>query len=894
MSDRRFLLIACLSVALLAFALRAAFNQVVCDHRFCDAGDPYFFQVTATGILKILHTPHWWSNLGELLGKPQADQLGAVLSERLADRILLDGPAFPAYLAICQTLFCLNLQAPNYAAYAQSFAVVNSVLDALVGSIVVAITFNIFKRRFMSLFAGLLYAFYIPAIVSTPLCYSEQFAQFVLALWFLLVLAFADSFSRKVTSGKTLWLALALGAWSAVLMLAKPSFAFLPWLCLGAALALNHNNWLRYLNLKCLPAYLIAFAGLLLTLSPWLYLTKLLTGKMALTISRVPGYNLSMGNQIHRDGWVSYTPELVQIQFGEALSYLLKQMGDYPLAYLSLYLRKIFRLWLSPWNDFNYQFLVGTPLINTEHVALLLAGLIGIILVLSHGGRNSEIGKRTKFKAFLLLTLLLLFHFSYLPFVAMSRYCFSASFLLCPLAAAGLFLGTSPQLNTLRKRILAIALFLSLACLTSHSNWFNNTIAALAMANTPGYYLARALWPLSICLTAVWAWFTVLKLKPGRLAGAAISLFVLVILAASAADLLYPSSLEFSRLLGPRESLALDLKLAPCQLKHVRQGSFLLVDGQSDVLTPALQFTVNNKPLKTNFLPWWQLSSEAPGFLKALDFQANFEGLPKQSYRQWWLAPVKGEDFIASNKLVLTAENSFRLWGTASTFDAYRGFPSLRHHSWAKGVSSYDKGDCRILELRPEIGNSKARMHVYLLTVGKDEHAISFEDKPFWQVTQYLSTGSMPLSTRIKLGKLADVPVQKLGSSKGLESEIVDFRATLRAKNKKQLAALALLISGENEQKQLLTWQSSWFPNQLPLNSEPREIQISELLPQTVSTWKNRQVTLVISPFTTDQFFLKRKACIHSELTLEKAELTLGKTSLVQAGLSPVELMISP
>jgi hypothetical protein len=889
MSDRRFLLIACLSVALLAFALRAAFNLAVCDHRFCDAGDPYFFQVTATGILKILHTPHWWSNLGELLGKPQADQLGAVLSERLADRILLDGPAFPAYLAICQTLFCLNLQAPNYAAYAQSFAVVNSLLDALVGSIVVALTFNIFKRRFMSLFAGLLYAFYIPAIVSTPLCYSEQFAQFVLALWFLLVLAFADSFSRKVTSCKTLWLALALGGWSAVLMLAKPSFAFLPWLCLGAALALNHNNWLRYLNLRCLPAYLTAFAGLVLTLSPWLYLTKLLTGKMALTISRVPGYNLSMGNQIHRDGWVSYTPELVQIQFGEALSHLLKQMGEYPLAYLSLYLRKIFRLWLSPWNDFNYQFLVGTPLINTEHVALLLASLIGIILVLSHGGRNSEIGKRTKFKAFLLLTLLLLFHFSYLPFVAMSRYCFSASFLLCPLAAAGLFLGTSPQLNTLRMRLLAIALFLGLAGLTSHSNWFNNQLANLALTNVPVYYLARSLWPLSICLTAVWAWFTVLKLKPGRLAGTAISLFVLVLLASSAADLLYPTSLEFSRFLEEKESLVCDLKLSPLQFKQ--DEGFLLIDAQAPSLTPDLQITVNNKVLETTFLPWWQLSNEAPGFLKALDFQANFEGLPKQSYRQWWLVPVQTKDFSKENKLRFTANSACRLWGTAPTLDSYRGLPSLRHHSWAKGVSSYDKGDCRIFELRSDGQDGQGKLHVYFLTAGKAMGAVNWAKKPFWQISHYLSTGSMPLSTRIELGKIADC---KTDFELGSRSELVNFQASLKAKNKKQLAALAFLVSGYDHSRQVVTWQSTWFAGQLPLTSEAREISINEILPQSVSALKNRTVTLVISPFTTDQFFLKRKACIHSELNVEKAQVTMGTTSLREASLSPCELTVSP
>ena len=956
MSNQRFLFIACLSTGLLAFALRAHFNLEISEHRFCDSGDPYFFHVTATGLLKLLQEPQWWTRLPELLGTPSPNQMNALLSEKLADRLLLDGPAYPAYLAVLQSLVHIDLSKPKqqYLQFAQSFALFNSIIDALISPLAVLIAFSVFRRRVTALIAGLFWAIYTPAIVATPLCYSEPFATFVLALWFYLAL----NFSAKLKSSKknmivSLAIALAFGIVTGVVMLTRPSFAALPFISLGLFAIFNWQKVLTYVQPKVYPLYASYTAGAVATIAPWLYVTKLLTGKMALAISRVPGYNLSMGNQLWSDGWVAYSPHIVPFETGPAIQALLTDVAAHPLAFASLYLRKVLRLWLAPWNDMHHTYLLGNPLMNAEHCWFLLLAMIAVVVIFSQSGRNSEIGKRPRFQAFTLLTLIVVFHFTYLPFVAISRYAATAAFAVIILAAAGATINSSPPINKLRMQILFGAFFLTLAELCGHTQWYNNLLADLS-ENVVVFLAAKAAWPLSICFLTGLAVWGLLKSRPGKLSSLTALLLGGTISGALLADLFSLRTLEFSRVLKPGESILLRV---PREFFANSEGKdrYLLLDcqavgagPQAGSLEPAL--IVNavgddgkeckdlDPHLQQNLLPWWHLDKHAVTFNNALDFQANFEGKPKQAFRQWWVYPLapllQAKDIGGSGSdepkigasqtlnLSLKAQDNVRIFGSVKLGQA-EFLPSLKDNSWTKGFASFDCTDCRLAQPPEALAAHKIvldrdlaqrQWRVFAMKHGQgatgaetvlanDKNADRKNNKnwfevyfgqPLWSAGALEISGRRPATATIDLGPIADRKDRN-------RCENLKFVATIKGNKKKQLAAFNVAITGVGaavnqieggggngsdgaDSRQTQTWQTAWVPKQTVIGADETTIYVDEILPETVSKWIERKLTLSAVPFTVDQLHLHKKRCIDSDLLMTNAELTIFPSDLKPQG----------
>lgn len=956
MSNQRFLFIACLSTGLLAFALRAHFNLEISEHRFCDSGDPYFFHVTATGLLKLLQEPQWWTRLPELLGTPSPNQMNALLSEKLADRLLLDGPAYPAYLAVLQSLVHIDLSQPKqqYLQFAQSFALFNSIIDALISPLAVLIAFSVFRRRVTALIAGLFWAIYTPAIVATPLCYSEPFATFVLALWFYLAL----NFSAKLKSSKknmivSLAIALAFGIVTGVVMLTRPSFAALPFISLGLFAIFNWQKVLTYVQPKVYPLYASYTAGAVATIAPWLYVTKLLTGKMALAISRVPGYNLSMGNQLWSDGWVAYSPHIVPFETGPAIQALLTDVAAHPLAFASLYLRKVLRLWLAPWNDMHHTYLLGNPLMNAEHCWFLLLAMIAVVVIFSQSGRNSEIGKRPRFQAFTLLTLIVVFHFTYLPFVAISRYAATAAFAVIILAAAGATINSSPPINKLRMQILFGAFFLTLAELCGHTQWYNNLLADLS-ENVVVFLAAKAAWPLSICFLTGLAVWGLLKSRPGKLSSLTALLLGGTISGALLADLFSLRTLEFSRVLKPGESILLRV---PREFFANSEGKdrYLLLDcqavgagPQAGSLEPAL--IVNavgddgkeckdlDPHLQQNLLPWWHLDKHAVTFNNALDFQANFEGKPKQAFRQWWVYPLapllQAKDIGGSGSdepkigasqtlnLSLKAQDNVRIFGSVKLGQA-EFLPSLKDNSWTKGFASFDCTDCRLAQPPEALAAHKIvldrdlaqrQWRVFAMKHGQgatgaetvlanDKNADRKNNKnwfevyfgqPLWSAGALEISGRRPATATIDLGPIADRKDRN-------RCENLKFVATIKGNKKKQLAAFNVAITGVGaavnqieggggngsdgaDSRQTQTWQTAWVPKQTVIGADETTIYVDEILPETVSKWIERKLTLSAVPFTVDQLHLHKKRCIDSDLLMTNAELTIFPSDLKPQG----------
>lgn len=894
--------------------------------------------------------------LPELLGTPSPNQMNALLSEKLADRLLLDGPAYPAYLALLQGLVHIDLSQPKqqYLQFAQSFALFNSVIDALISPLAVLIAFSVFRRRVTALIAGLFWAIYTPAIVATPLCYSEPFATFVLALWFYLAL----NFSAKLKSSKknmiaSIAIALAFGVVTGVVMLTRPSFAALPFISLGLFAIFNWQKVITYVQPKVYPLYAAYTAGAVAMIVPWLYVTKLLTGKMALAISRVPGYNLSMGNQLWSDGWVAYSPHIVPFETGPAIQALLTDVAAHPLAFASLYLRKVLRLWLAPWNDMHHTYLLGNPLMNAEHCWFLLLAMIAVVVIFSQSGRNSEIGKRPRFQAFTLLTLIVVFHFTYLPFVAISRYAATAAFAVIILAAAGATINSSPPINKLRMQILFGAFFLTLAELCGHTQWYNNLLADLS-ENVVVFLAAKAAWPLSICFLTGLAVWGLLKSRPGKLSSLTALLLGGTISGALLADLFSLRTLEFSRVLKPGESILLRV---PREFfaNTGEKDRYLLLDcqavgagPQAGSLEPAL--IVNavgddgkeckdlDPHLQQNLLPWWHLDKHAVTFNNALDFQANFEGKPKQAFRQWWVYPLapllQAKDIGGSGSdepkigasqtlnLSLKAQDNVRIFGSVKLGQA-EFLPSLKDNSWTKGFASFDCTDCRLAQPPEALAAHKIvldrdlaqrQWRVFAMKHGQgatgaetvlanDKNADRKNNKnwfevyfgqPLWSAGALEISGRRPATATIDLGPIADRKDRN-------RCENLKFVATIKGNKKKQLAAFNVAITGVGaavnqieggggngsdgaDSRQTQTWQTAWVPKQTVIGADETTIYVDEILPETVSKWIERKLTLSAVPFTVDQLHLHKKRCIDSDLLMTNAELTIFPSDLKPQG----------
>jgi hypothetical protein len=104
----------------LAFFLRFLYNCVFMEHRIAHFGDAYNFLRSGSCLLEAAASSH---NLTEFIGKvyhasaPQAQLLQSMTSLKLTDRLLIDGPIFPAYLALIEWLSGVNAFKPIFDAY---------------------------------------------------------------------------------------------------------------------------------------------------------------------------------------------------------------------------------------------------------------------------------------------------------------------------------------------------------------------------------------------------------------------------------------------------------------------------------------------------------------------------------------------------------------------------------------------------------------------------------------------------------------------------------------------------------------------------------------------------------------------------------------------------------
>ena len=168
---------------------------------------------------------------------------------------------------------------------------------------------------------------------------------------------------------------------------------------------------------------LLLVVGLSLVFVPWLAFTHKITGRYLLCVNRSPSLNLFVGNQLVRDGWRAYPFQPgIPDSVAPTVSEILAQATAAPVSFLSLELRKIPRLWLGVWNEFQYP-VFGIPVLLQEMIHQLILGLAAcgfVVLVTKPGSRQ------TKDTVVALLSAILVVHSLYVGVEPISRYAMTA------------------------------------------------------------------------------------------------------------------------------------------------------------------------------------------------------------------------------------------------------------------------------------------------------------------------------------------------------------------------------------------------------------------------------------------------------------------------------------
>lgn len=400
----------------LALLLRMAFNLTL-ENRLCHWGDAYYFLMSGAQVLAACKTGVI-AHLGNL--HPTAG-IAAMTSLNIVDRLLTDGPVFPAYLALVQALIGLNPMAPQFDVFSLQISFFNSILDSIACVLIYQTTRLAFTHS-AGRIAGILAACYPAAIVNTSSCYSEPFAYFALAVFLAMLLANQMRVKNEVVG---YLLAFSLGMSATLLMLAKPLFVLLPALLCGIAVIFGA----RISSKKVAVGVL----GMLLTMSPWLAFTSAVTGKPSIVVNRYPAYNFMMGNRIECDGWRVYPLPYVPTAIPEALQIVGAEAKQEPVRFVAMQLRKVIRLWAGSWNNFELSFVLSPSGQDAVHSFLLVAAIFGVAFSIDRNRFRTRSGRAT-----LILAAVPLFHCIYVFFEPQSRYAFPAMAAAIPLASFAL------------------------------------------------------------------------------------------------------------------------------------------------------------------------------------------------------------------------------------------------------------------------------------------------------------------------------------------------------------------------------------------------------------------------------------------------------------------------
>lgn len=934
-------------VLLLALTIRVVYNLFFFQHRICDIGDSSYYLTAGKALADLIRASWNETHLSDFLVRlcqPTSVIPGSFQSfssTNLSDRLLLDGPIFPSYLAGLFLLIGAQAgAAANLAlnAHSQFYAIANSVVDSFSCALVCAFASLAFGRK-TGLLAGIGLALYAPSIINTQQCYGEPFAYFLLCCWALLLVALSRSLGLKSSTNSSeskLYLlnCFLLALFSGLLMLAKPAFVFLPWLGMAVylvALAIYKGGSKRLAGInksKLLLALLTFALGLALALAPWLGFTRSVSGQMMLVVNRAPQYNLYIGNYLGTDGWKTWpTQANIPNTMADAKAFVLDEFKSSPLALIGLFLRKIARLTAGVWNEFQYP--LGMFTIVEQNIwqgVLLLLGCLGLAAILGRKDASASVdaagadavGEDNNSAKALALSLaaVILFHLIYACFEPVPRYAITAMPLLMAFAAQGLLTvcGAIAQSKTLFQRASVLLLVALVLCGFSCLYRFVSFVPQLVWL-----FPACSFEQIRIFAALLWCVYFALILGllgqclklSGALSKASLSSLMvagLLTVSCTAAFFLQdPALRECSTLLIPGGAAVDDnlglaaqvTKLVPYPAAELQKEglaspySFVLIDCESSAPPPVLVVAINGTSLPPqSALMWNELLPAEKDVPVILDLQSRAMSLDKRLLRQWWAIriPTKCLKENDENEVTLSVPAGFasvRIFADLESTPSNSTLliPSLTKFSWTKGFLTFDHRDSRPYEAEP------------CTTL------ISPEPKPFasrkieklyrvqlacpclkTQETAPENTTNLVFAhTREQVVTGADPRTFKLSepvSGNHLASNMrFDFSFEVGKSKTTRPVEVELAFSG-TKAGQPVTWRSQWQPASIEAGPEWRNYKYSNLLPADFNQWRDITCTVSMSPFIADQLYLHPKEAQRAEMTVRDLSVEVSPSGL--------------
>jgi hypothetical protein len=887
MNLRRTLVLDLLAVFAAAFLLRLIFNLNL-DHRLCEFGDAFYYLSAGSQLLATIEQ----GQLFQLWHQHAAPGILAMTSTGLIDRLLLDGPIFPAYLALMQFTLGLSVALPQFDTHCVQIGLFNSLLDSASCLLIYGCGRLAFNRP-AALTAALLFACYPPAIVNTPVCYSEQFAYFVLLLWCLCLLA--------LNLSVTIPLSVALGILTTVIILAKPAFVLMPLalvpivaglLRTSPAVLRDKSSAQAHSRQRVYNALFAGIAAFIIIATPWLAFTAAVSGRPSLVVNRAPAFNLFIGNDLNNDGFRTYPLPYTPADTKEAAEMLWSQFAQAPLPFISMELRKVSRLWAGAWDTFNYTFLLNARGQDIFHQFLLFAAAIGTLRVLGNGPPTT--GRRGRAAA--ALAVIVLVHCAYLAFEPISRYTITAMPFVCILA--GVAFTRVPAGEPWRSRYIN-ALLLGLVFIGAR-RFYPSLAAVFASLNISSPAALQRL-DATVWVSA-WLLVSFLALRSLQMRNIAVRSLAWTAVAGVVAVLVAGSlgaaeTLEWCCPLQPGETIYRQFSVdAPTNHRAV-----LLVDLCCADLQPPLVACVNGKQLPSPS-PWWQIAGNNHELMKALNLQANSAGTNVQNYRQWWAFPLPADTLQPGNNSLELRLSDAGSSGSVLLFGEYtnnahpdRTLPSLTCTSWTKAFATIVRGDAR-LRTRLQL-HSTAVICKRIVGGQPSTDLSSAPGRQFGDYHAVICQFEQPQPAAAQSVALAIEPLHFVAGNQPptffLPGAIrlpaaaepgtrVIFRATAEAPRRSVSAYMLSVVGFKNGKAFENT--CLWQPGYVPISEQPRKVVFSETLPADIVGAKELRLKLLLSPFPSDWLFLRRKQAMKQRMTLRDVHVELLPPAAVDPG----------
>lgn len=387
--------------------------------------------------------------------------------------------------------------------------------------------------------------------------------------------------------------------------------------------------------------------GLCTILIPWCTYTQQATGQIHLSPERMPLFNLAKGNDLAVDAYSSDpsadTSQQIE-QKGSVGQILIDTWSRDPIGLGAMYLRKIQRILVTPWNDFiQTPYCIPESITRLLHYYLILSAVAGMVQSLA--AINTR--RNYQFTALLIVifasTLLL-----YLPFEGICRYSYPLSPLLFIFTALwhNKFLGLRPVLKAVKwwlaTSLLCIVLLVS-----------SDTVRALEMALTPAmlaivlsYAASTFFWLSTTCDIS----FAHASIGAKKLTGIFSALIVSCITLGAVTD---PALHQFTKSIGVKPA-SVQISISRSGIPRDKINQHLLV---LNLRPKAKDFNVSivsgksMQMLQPTLLH--MLDAKTAGLANLNRMYSEIFGCKMHDFYQWYACPLPSKYVVSENELTI-------------------------------------------------------------------------------------------------------------------------------------------------------------------------------------------------------------------------------------------------